>query len=104
MPVQASRNLVAQGKAYDKSAGTLASDIIALLPGSPADISRIDTRCLDIMIKAIPSLILAENQEAFDRIKQDTLEELEAADIQTSIEWWSAQEKEIREYLQSVVQ
>lgn len=104
VPVQASRKLVAEGKAFDKSAGTLASDIIALLPGIPADISRIDTRCLDIMIKAIPSLILAENQEAFDSIKQETLDELEAADIQTSIEWWSAQEKEIKEYLQSVVQ
>lgn len=104
VPVQASRNLVAEGKAYDKTAGTLASDIIALLPGIPADISRIDTRCLDIMIKAIPSLILAEDQEAFDSIKQETLDELEEADIQTSIEWWSAQEKEIREYLQSVMQ
>lgn len=104
VPVQASRKLVAEGKAYDKTAGTLASDIGSLLPSIPADISRIDTRCLDIMIKAIPSLILAENQEAFDSIKQETLDELEAADIQTSIEWWSAQEKEIKEYLQSVVQ
>ena len=54
------------------------------------------------MIKAIPNLVLAEDQAAFDRIKEETLAELEAADIQTSIDWWSAQEKDIKEYLQTV--
>ena len=96
------QKLVEEGKAFDKSAGTMAQDVIALMPGIPADISRIDTRCTDIMIKAIPNLVLAEDQAAFDRIKEETLAELEAADIQTSIDWWSAQEKDIKEYLQTV--
>ena len=102
VPSQAAQKLVEEGKAFDKSAGTMAQDVIALMPGIPADISRIDTRCTDIMIKAIPNLVLAEDQAAFDRIKEETLAELEAADIQTSIDWWSAQEKDIKEYLQTV--
>lgn len=102
VPAQAARNLVAEGKAYDKSVGTLAQDVLALLPSAPADISRIDTRCLDIMIKAIPNLVLAENQGDFDRIREETLQELEAADVQTSVDWWTTQADEIRDFLKSV--
>lgn len=101
VPSQAAEKLVAEGKAFDKQGNGFA-DIIALIPSVPADVSRIDTRCTDIMIKAIPNLVLAENQEAFDQIKEETLAELEAADIQTSIEWWSSQEKDIKEYLKTV--
>lgn len=102
VPAEAARNLVAEGKAYDKSAGTYSMDIISLLPSAPQDISRIDTRCLDIMIKAIPNLVLAENQEEFDKVQQNTLAELEGADIQTSIDWYTEQADSIREFLQSV--
>lgn len=103
VPAEAARNLVAEGKAYDKSVDdTLSMDIVALLPSAPQDITRIDTRCLDIMIKAIPNLVLAENQEEFDRIQQETLAELEGADIQKSIDWYTEQANSIREFLQSV--
>lgn len=102
VPAEAARNLIAEGKAYDFSAGTLAKDILTLIPATPADISRIDTRCTDIMIKAIPNLVLAADQAEYDRIKEETLAELEAADIQTSIEWWTTQSEEIREFLKSV--
>ncbi len=102
VPAEAARNLIAEGKAYDFSAGTLAKDILSLIPATPADISRIDTRCTDIMIKAIPNLVLAADQAEYDRIKEETLAELEAADIQTSIEWWTTQSEEIREFLKSV--
>lgn len=102
VPAEAARNLIAEGKAYDFSAGTLAKDILSLIPATPADISRIDTRCTDIMIKAIPNLVLAADQAEYDRIKEETLAELEAADIQTSIQWWTEQSEEIREFLKSV--
>ena len=101
VPAEAARKLIAEGKAYDKSAGTLAMDIISLIPATPADISRIDTRCLDIMIKAIPNLVLAENQDEYDRIKEETLAEFEAADVQTSIDWWTEQGNEVRAFLES---
>ena len=102
VPAEAARNLIAEGKAYDFSEGTLAKDILSLIPATPADISRIDTRCTDIMIKAIPNLVLAADQAEYDRIKEETLAELEAADIQTSIEWWITQSEEIRDFLKSV--
>ena len=102
VPAEAARNLIAEGKAYDFSEGTLAKDILSLIPATPADISRIDTRCTDIMIKAIPNLVLAADHAEDDRIKEESLAELEAADIQTSIEWWITQSEEIRDFLKSV--
>lgn len=99
VPSQAALNLIEEGKAYDKS--QMNWDLMSLLPSTPQDIARIDSRCLDIMVKAIPRLVLAKDQAEFDRIQDVTLKAFEDADVQTSIDWWEGQETEIREFLDS---
>lgn len=102
VPSQAAEKLIAEGKAFDKSQNGIAFDAITLLSPPTQDISRIDTRCLDIMIKAIPQLVLAKDQTEFDSIQAQTLAELEAADVQTSLDWWNTNFNDVITFLKSV--
>lgn len=100
VPSQAALNLIEEGRAYDKS--RMDWDLMSLLPSTPQDIARIDSRCLDIMVKAIPRLVLAKDQAEFDQVQKDTLDAFKAAGVQTSIDWWEGQETDIRGFLDSV--
>ena len=100
VPSQAALKLIEEGKAYDKE--DMNWDLLTLLPSTPQNIARIDARCLDIMNKAVPQLVLAKSQAEFDKVQAKTLEAFQAADIQTSIAWWKDQEKTIKAFLDSV--
>lgn len=100
VPSQAAGKLIEEGKAYDKQ--NMDWDLMSLLPSTPQDIARIDASCIDIMVKAIPRLVLAKDQAEFDQVQKETLEAFEKSDVQTSIDWWKTQETEIRQFLDSV--
>lgn len=100
VPAQAAKKLIQAGKAYDQSGAD--KDLLSLLPSSPQDVTRIDTKCLDIMVKAIPKLVLAKNDAEFKQIQNDTLASFKAAGVDTSIQWWKEQETSIKAFLASV--
>lgn len=56
---------------------------------TPKDIVRIDSNCVEITTKAIPSLVQAKTDEEFNDAKATLLKELEAADVKKSIDWWT---------------
>lgn len=55
---------------------------------APKDITRIDSNCEEITVRAIPALIQAEDEEAFNAAKASLMAELEAANVQESVNWW----------------
>ncbi|GHU18412.1 hypothetical protein FACS1894163_10380 [Spirochaetia bacterium] len=99
-PSEAALNLIKQGKAYDRS-GQL-QEIVTLLPTPPANIKRIDDACLDIMVKAVPRLVLETNDAAFETLKAQVQRDLQNAGIQTSNDWWFAQERDVKNFLATV--
>jgi hypothetical protein len=99
-PAEAALNLIKQGKAWDRS-GQL-QDLLTLLPTPPQNVQRIDTACLDIMIKAIPRLVLAVSDTDFENLRTQLQKDLQAANIQTSIDWWMGAEKDVKAFLATV--
>jgi hypothetical protein len=99
-PAEAALNLMQQGKTWDRS-GQL-QDLLTLLPSPPQNIQRIDVACLDIMVRAIPRLVLATDDTEFESLKAQVQRDLQNANIQTSIDWWMAAEKNVKDFLASV--
>jgi ABC-type glycerol-3-phosphate transport system substrate-binding protein len=99
-PAEAALNLIKQGKTWDRS-GQL-QDLLTLLPPLPQNIQRIDAACLDIMVRAIPRLVLATDDGEFESLKAQVQRDLQNANIQTSINWWMAAEKDVKDFLASV--
>jgi hypothetical protein len=99
-PGEAALNLIKAGKAYDRS-GQL-QDLLTLLPPTPTNIRRIDDACLEIMIRAIPQLVLETNDAAFETLRTQLQRDLQNAGIQTSNDWWFAQERDIKSFLATV--
>jgi hypothetical protein len=99
-PAEAALNLIKKGKTWDRS-GQL-QDLLTLLPTVPQDVRRIDAACLDIMVKAIPRLVLATDDAEFESLKAQVQRDFQNANIRTSIDWWMAAEKDIKNFLASV--
>jgi ABC-type glycerol-3-phosphate transport system substrate-binding protein len=99
-PSAAALNLIKQGKAWDRT--NQLQDLLTLLPAPPTNIKRIDDACLDIMLKAIPRLVLETSDAAFETLRTQLQRDLQAAGIQTSNDWWFAQERDIKSFLATV--
>jgi hypothetical protein len=54
------------------------------------------------MVRAIPRLVLETNDAAFETLKAQVQRDLQNANIQTSINWWLAAEKEVKDFLATV--
>ena len=78
--------LIEEGKVFDRS--TVDMRVVSGMGSAPEDIQRIDTKLLDIAVKAIPKAVLAETEEAFQQVKEATLAELNAAQAEVSKAWW----------------
>jgi len=74
------------GKCMDESKwNSLAS---ALMTSAPDDITRIDSNAAEIVTNALPSLVQAENDEAFAAARDKLLSDLKAANMEQSLQWW----------------
>lgn len=74
-PAQIFKQYVAEGKMFDSGV----HDERINLPADNEDILRIDSTCLQIALTAIPKLVEAADDAAFEAIKQDTLKQLKEA-------------------------
>jgi ABC-type glycerol-3-phosphate transport system substrate-binding protein len=99
-PAEAALNLINQGKAWDRR--NMLQDLLSLMPAPPQNIQRIDAACLDIMVRAIPRLVLATDDAEFESLKAQVQRDFQNANIQTSIDWWMAAEKDVKDFLASV--
>lgn len=62
--------------------------LFAAVATAPDDILRIDAKLKEIMIKATAKAITAKSDADFEAIKQKTMEDLKAAEGDTSNAWW----------------
>lgn len=83
-------NWVNEGKMYDLSG----VDNTKSLNVSDEDINRIDTACNKIAIEALPEMVLAEDDAAFEAAKAKTMEAFKAAGAETAkafyLEYWDS--------------
>lgn len=75
-----------------------AEQIVAALTEIPMDVQRVLSTCDDIMYTAMPSLIMAEDEEEFAALRDEVLAELAAADEETAWNWFSEQWVEPRAF------
>lgn len=62
---------------------------------APEDIQRIDTKLLDMALKAIPTLIMAGDDDSFAKLKADTIQSFNKAGADQSKEWWEGRHGEL---------
>ena len=77
-PSQAFLPYVEDGRCIDLSndCGQL---VATAMPSMPTDVARILEKCNDIIYRAIPKLVMAENDEEFNKIQVQVLDDLKAA-------------------------
>jgi len=86
-PMQVFSKLIDEGKVGTHS--KLDLRVTNSMGSAPEDIALIDTTCLNLAIKAIPALVMAENDNEFASVQNKLLADLEAAGIAKSIKWWN---------------
>ncbi len=65
--------------------------------GSPTDdIALIDTTCMNLAIKAIPTLVMAKSDEEYKSVQSKLLSDLKDAGIEKSIQWWNERRDTVR--------
>lgn len=100
-PGELQMNMVAEGKHFNQS-NSLATAINIGIGGVPSDISRIDAKMDEIATKAIPTLILAKNDEEFNAARDKFIKNINAAGADTAWQWWEKQWNASKEYVMSV--
>lgn len=58
-----------------------------MMPATPDNLARIKSKGDDILLKAAPKLIMAETEEEFDQVRDETIKSLENIGIQQVIDW-----------------
>lgn len=85
-PNELALNLVKEGKAIDQ--GKVASSAKSLMPQPSKEISRIDGNILETTINAIPSLVQAADDKAFEAARAKLISSLKGAGVEDSVKWW----------------
>lgn len=88
LPSDLLKNRIEEGTAIDLRGAN--STIRMCLETAPKNITRIDSNCVEITMTALPSLVMAETDEAFAEAKENLLQQLEEASVEESVEWWMA--------------
>lgn len=78
--------LIEEGKVFDRS--TVDMRVVSGMGSAPEDIQRIDTKLLDLAVKAIPKAVLAESAEEFQKVKDEVIAEMLANKADESKAWW----------------
>lgn len=86
-PQEALEKQVKAGKTKDQSGeNTLAA---ALLPVPSDDITRVDAKVDDLLIKDAAKMIMAKSDAEFDSLKQQTLKDVADAGVKTVDDWFA---------------
>lgn len=75
------------------------SDIPNTMGDKPDELNRITSKADDILLKAAPNLIMAETEEEFNQLRDDTIKRLEDIGIQQVIDWATEEYNAAREKL-----
>ena len=86
LPSDLLKNGIAEGKNIDMR--DTKSAIRMVIQAAPKDINRIDGNVEEITIKALPNLVMAKSDADFDAAKAKLMEDLKAANVEKSVNWW----------------
>jgi hypothetical protein len=86
-PSEVHYNLVKEGKAVNQSNNKTQAVQLGLAQ-RPDDINRIDARIDEIVNRAIPAIVNAETDEAFQAAKDKLISDLKGAEAETAWQWW----------------
>lgn len=75
------------------------SDIPNMMAPKPDDLNRISSKADDILLKAAPNMIMAETEEEFNQLRDETIKSLEDIGIQQVIDWATEEYNSAREKL-----
>ncbi len=87
-PSQVHYNMVQEGKAINQS-GNQCQAVQLGMATRPDDITRIDARLEEIVNRAIPNLVGAADQAAFEAARDSLINELKGAGADESWAWWN---------------
>lgn len=77
-------------------------DVVACMPATPQDITRIDNACEELVMNTIPQLVTAATQEEFDSAKTEMLKEMKELGAEKSVEWWSTEWEKAKAFCESI--
>ena len=86
LPSDLLKNGIAEGKNIDMR--DTKSAIRMVIQAATKDINRIDGNVEEITIKALPNLVMAKSDADFDAAKAKLMEDLKAANVEKSVNWW----------------
>ena len=86
LPSDLLKNGIAEGKNIDMR--DTKSAIRMVIQAATKDINRIDGNVEEITVKALPSLVMAKTDAEFDAAKAKLMEDLKAANVEKSVNWW----------------
>ena len=101
-PAQKHVKLAEESKAFNQQ-NSLITAINIGISEIPSDISRIDAKVDEMAMKAIPTLVQAADDAAFEAAKAQFIDEIKVAGIEQSFGWWSEQWNTAKDYVESVV-
>lgn len=85
-PGEYGQKLVREGKRIDNS--TFDNRFTAVMPSPPQDITRIDGNVKEIVANALPGLVQARDDAAFEAAKEKLIADVKAANVDRGLEWW----------------
>lgn len=72
------------------------------IPAAPKDITRIDNNCVELVINALPSIVQAEDEAAFNQAREKLIADLKSADVETAVEWWTTNWNEAKTAVEEI--
>lgn len=82
--------------------GKWVSAIQVAMETTPRNVVRIDSNCVEITQNAIPGLVMAKTDAEFAAAKAALMQELEAAGVQESVDWWTTQWTQAKDTVQNI--
>lgn len=88
------------GKYYNMSDYNM--DIVACMPATPQEITRIDSACEELVMNTIPQLVTAASQEEFDSAKEALLKNMQDLGAEESAQWWNTEWSKAKDFCESI--
>lgn len=99
-PAEYAQKRVEEGKCSDNS--SYDQRFAAIMPSVPQDITRIDGNVNEIVMNALPSLVQAQDDAAFEAAREKLIADVKAANVEQSLKWWQDSTKTALEEVKSM--
>ncbi len=92
-----------EGKGYSQK-NSLHTTIGALLGEVPDDISTITSRIQEMMIRNIQTIVTAESDEAFETVREQFMNDVKDAGLDTAYEWYNNRYTELYNEISAIME